>query len=263
VFWPDAVHPVTAVVQPIGTLWMNAEGAMLPVLVFTIAFALALAATADEVRRPLLALVRAIADAMLVLVGWILAVAPIGVFALALPLAARIGAATAGIVGAYVLVVCAVVALFGLMMYPLAVVLGGTPLRRFVRACLPAQAVALGSRSSIAALPAMMASARQALGVPAATATFILPIAVALMKVALPISITTGVLFLARLNGAEVHPALVATVVMSAVILSFSTPGVPSGSVLMLVPILDAVGIPAEGAGLLLAVDPCRTSSKR
>jgi proton glutamate symport protein len=91
--------------------------------------------------------------------------------------------------------------------------------------------------------------------VPRAVAGFLLPLAVSVFKAALPISITVGALFIARLYGIGLSVADVATLVLSAVLLSFSTPGIPSGSTLMMVPIFLSIGLPAEGVAILIAVD--------
>jgi Na+/H+-dicarboxylate symporter len=82
--------------------------------------------TAPASREAVLRLFRAVADAMLVVVGWVLALAPIGVFALALGMGRELGLAAAGAVGYYVLVLCAALAAATLLLYPVAAV-GGAP----------------------------------------------------------------------------------------------------------------------------------------
>src|SRR5688572_6429888 len=163
-----------------------ADSAMLPLIIFALAFGLALR-SAGASREPTLLFFAGVADASLVLVGWVLALAPIGMFALAVPLATRMGVAAAGAVGMYVALVSSMVAAFTLLLYP-AVALGArVAIGRFARACAPAQAVAFGSRSSLAALPAMMHSAETHLELPRPVAGFLLPLAVSVFKVALPI----------------------------------------------------------------------------
>src|SRR5688500_4428566 len=73
-----------------------ADGAMLPLIVFSLLFGVALLQLPAERRRSIVGFFEGVADAMLVLVRWVLALAPIGVFALAVPLAARVGLASAG-----------------------------------------------------------------------------------------------------------------------------------------------------------------------
>src|SRR5450759_2124616 len=79
-----------------------ASGAMVPLIIFTLLFALAIARGPAPARAALLTFFRALADAMLVMVRWIVLLAPIGVFALVLPLAAHVGAGLAGAIGFYV-----------------------------------------------------------------------------------------------------------------------------------------------------------------
>ena len=69
------------------------------------------------------------------------------------------------------------------------------------------------------------------------------------------IAFMTSSLFLARLYGVEVTPAQVMSVAVSGVLLSFSVPGIPGGVLLIMIPVLTSLGIPAEGVGILLAVD--------
>ena len=140
-------------------------------------------------------------------------------------------------------------------MYPAAVFVGRVPLRRFARAALPAQAVAFSSRSSIAALPALIESARTRLGLPDAIAVFILPLATALFRVGATLGLMTGCLFIARLYGIAIGPGQVATLVLTSVLTSFSIPGIPGGSILAMVPVLASVGLPIDGLGILLGVD--------
>ena len=66
---------------------------------------------------------------------------------------------------------------------------------------------------------------------------------------------TIGVLFLARLYGVPLDLGAILTIVVTVVALTFSIPGVPGGSIVALVPVLLAAGVPVEGVGLLLGVD--------
>src|SRR5262245_28391822 len=115
-----------------------ADGAMLPLILFAIAFGLALASLTPEKRDPLLRFFRAVADAMLRLVRWILALAPIGVFALALPLVARLGISALGALATYVgLIVVLTVVFVAVVVYPAAVIFGRVSPLQFARSLLP------------------------------------------------------------------------------------------------------------------------------
>jgi proton glutamate symport protein len=83
----------------------------------------------------------------------------------------------------------------------------------------------------------------------------VLPLAVSTFKLGATIAIVTSTLFLARLYGVPLASGQLISIAVSAVLLSFSIPGIPAGVMLVMIPILASVGIPAEGIGILLAVD--------
>jgi Na+/H+-dicarboxylate symporter len=240
---------------PVNPVAAAADGAMLPLILFTLLLALAIARSPSGARDTLLRLFQALGEAMLVLVRWVIAVAPIGVFALVLPLAARGGAAIAGAVGFYIVaysVACLVVIL---LLYPVAVLAGRVPVRRFARAALPAQLIAFSSSSSIASLPALVEAADRGLGLPERVSGFVLPLAVSTFKLAAPVSWTVGSLFVGWFYGIPLGVADLATVAFASIFLAFAAPGVPRGAFLMLTPLFLAIGLPAEGIGILIAVD--------
>ncbi|MBV9881146.1 MAG: dicarboxylate/amino acid:cation symporter [Gemmatirosa sp.] len=241
---------------PVNPVKAAADGAMLPLIVFTLAFGLAVSRLPAARRDPLTAVCRAVADASLLLVRWILVLAPLGVFALALPLATRLGASAAGAVASYVVITAVATTLFALVvLYPAVPLLARMPLVQFARAALPAQAVAFSARSSLASLPAMMEAGRGPLGLPEAVVGFLLPVAASTFRVGGAVGQTIGVLFLARLYGVDLDAARVLTICATVVVMTFSIPGIPGGSIVALVPVLLAAGVPVEGVGLLLGVD--------
>jgi proton glutamate symport protein len=241
---------------PTNAVSAAAEGAMLPLITFGFLFGLALTALTAEQRDPVVRIFRGIVEAMLVIVHWLLIVAPIGVFALALPLVARLGLSAIGALAAYVVLVSLVAIVFSaFVLYPAAAIGGRVSLREFARAALPAQAVAFSSRSSLAALPALIDGARSRLHLPEEIPSFFIPLAVVLFRVGATCGLTTGALFLARVYGIAISPAQLATLVVTAVATSFSIPGIPNGSIIAMVPVLTAVGLPVEGIGILFGVD--------
>jgi proton glutamate symport protein len=232
-----------------------ANGAMMPLVVFTILFALAVVRATPESRATLTGFFGAVAEAMLVLVRWIILLAPIGVFALVFPLAARAGAALVGGIGFYIVAYSVGCIAMILLCYPIASILGRVPMRRFAKAVLPAQLIAFSSSSSIATLPAMVESAEQGLGIPERVTGFVLPLAASTFKFAGPLSWTVGALFVGWFYNVPLHLPQLATIAFAAVFLSFGVPGVPRGAFIMLAPLFLAIGLPVEGIGLLIAVD--------
>src|SRR5476649_783640 len=232
-----------------------ADGAMLPIIVFAVLFGVALAGVAAERRDAVLRVVQGIADAMQRLVGGILELAPFGVFALAVPLASKLGLAAAGAVIAYIVLVVALTVLAGaVLLYPLGIIGGSMSPKAFLSFCAPAQAVAFASRSSLAALPAMVESGERA-DLPPIVSRFVIPLAASVFRAGAAVAMPVGVLFLARLYGATLSPAQLASVVFTVILSSFAVPGVPGGSIIAMVPVLAAVNLPIDGIGILLAVD--------
>jgi Na+/H+-dicarboxylate symporter len=232
-----------------------ADGAMVPLIIFTLLFALALTRVAAAARNTLLGLFQAVAETMLTLVGWVIMAAPIGIFALILPLAAHAGSALVGGIGFYIVAYSILSVVATLLLYPATAVFGGVPIRLFARAALAPQLIAFSSSSSIASLPALIASAENELCLPKRTTGFVLPMTVSTLKVAAPVSWTVGALFIGWFYGINLGFRELATVAFAAVFLAFAAPGVPRGAFIMLTPLLLAVGLPAEGVGILVAVD--------
>jgi len=241
---------------PSNPLRAAADGAMLPLIVFTVLFGVAAATLRTSGRDTLIAFFEAVRDTSLNLVRWVLALAPLGVFALAVPLAARLGLAVAGALASYVALVAAFTTAFAaLVLYPLAATFGRVGLVEFARAVLPAQAVAFASRSSLASLPAMMEVARNRLHLPDEVASFLIPLAASVYRVGAAVGQTLGVVFIAHLYQIPLAPPQLATVALAVVATSFSVPGIPGGSIVIMAPVLMSAGLPVEGIAILLGVD--------
>jgi Na+/H+-dicarboxylate symporter len=238
--------------NPVGAM---AEGAMLPFIIFTLLFALAAARLAPRRRELLTDFFRAVSEAMLVLINWILELAPIGVFALALNLGANMGLAAAGAILYYVAIHSGLCILLLAGIYPLAVFGGRLSLKEFSAACLPAQAVAFSSRSSLASLPPAVEEAKNRLKLPDAINSFLLPLGFSTFRITAPVPMIVGAYFIAYFYGIALGPMQLATMVVTSILASFTVPGVPGGGVIAALPVLMAVGLPAEGIGILLAVD--------
>jgi Na+/H+-dicarboxylate symporter len=240
---------------PTNPIKSAADGAMLPLIIFSLALGLGITRISSVDRAAVMRLVRGVLEASLTIVRWVLVAAPIGVFAIALPLAARLGVAAAGAVIYYMVAVSGVCVLLMALWYLAAALIGRQPIRAFARATAPAQAVAFSSRSSLVSLPAMLEGAETVLRLPLAVRSFFLPLAVAVFRSGGAIGISFGVVFLARLYGIELSAQQLTTIALTAVLTTFSVPGIPSGSIIVMVPILMSAGLPVDGIGLLLGVD--------
>lgn len=241
---------------PVNPVRAAADGAMLPLILFAIVFAAALTQVEPSRRAPVIRFFDGVQEASLVLVRAILVLAPLGVFALAVPLAARLGLGAVGALAGYVGAVALMLTGFSLLvLYPLAHWAGRVPLGAFARAVLPAQGIAFSSRSSLAAIPAMLDGVNTALGLPRVIGSFFIPLAASMFRVGSGVMLPVGALFLAQLYGIELGVPQYVAIALTSVITSFSVPGVPGGSIIVMVPVLAAAGIPIEGIGILLGVD--------
>lgn len=239
--------------MPNNLLTAMTTGAMLPIIVATLMFAAAATRLPEEVRHRLEHAAEAIGSVTIIVVRGILALAPYGVFALAVPLALRLGTTALGAVAVYVVVAAALNLVAIAAMYPL-VALRGVSFRRFARALAPAQGIAISARSSLAALPALIDGA-SSLGMNERVTGFFLPFSASLFRLGAAVALPVGVLFIASLYGVDLTTAQLVTVATTSVLLSFSVPGIPGGSILIMAPVLLAVGLPVEGIGILLGVD--------
>ena len=232
------------------------EDQMIPVIVFTATFGFAVTRLAPEPRRALTALFQAGADAMLVVIGWVLALAPIGVFALAFTVGARAGVSAAGALLHYILIVAGTGTCVWLGSFALAAAGARIGVGRFVRETLPVQAMAVSTQSSLACLAPMLAASER-LGVRAATAGITLPMAVSLLRATGPAMNLAVVLYVARWFGVAVPPATLALGVAVAALTSLTAVSLP-GQVsffLNVVPVANAIGVPLAPLTLLIAVE--------
>ncbi|TKD53252.1 dicarboxylate/amino acid:cation symporter [Sphingomonas baiyangensis] len=241
---------------PTNPIMAAAEDNFLPLIVFTLTFAFALTRLPDEPRDLLTRFFQAIADTMLVVIGWVLWLAPIGVGALAYVVGARAGTAAFGALVHYVAVVAGTGVLVWTLAYPTARLGGGVPLPRFVRAVFPAQAVAVSTQSSLASLPAMLRGT-EALGLPVATAGVVLPLAVAIFRFTGPAMNLSVALYVAHVFGMALGPEQIAIGIAAAAITTLGAVSLPGSIsfVSSIAPIALAMGVPIEPLALLVAVE--------
>jgi Na+/H+-dicarboxylate symporter len=240
---------------PTNPIAAAAGGAMLPVILFTLLFALAAAQAAPATRRTIVGFFQAVSEVMLILVRWVILAAPVGVFALMLPLAAHAGGKLAGALGFYILAYSLLSVGATLLAYPMVAVFGRIPMQRFGRAALPAQLIAFTSSSSVASLPALIESAERGLGLPKRISGFVLPLAVSTFHFAAPVTWTVGAVFVGWFYGIPIGAREMIVVALASVFLTAAAPGVPRGGFIMLAPLFSELKLPVEGIGILIALD--------
>jgi len=251
----DAAGSLTALV-PTNVFAAASQGAIAPLVVFTLCFAFALTRLSAARRDPIVAVAHGVADAMTVIVEWVLAAGPVGVFALILPVAVRAGGGVLGALGIYVGLLVTVYLVITAAVYAVACLGGGERLRRFAAVILPAQVVAAGTQSSLASVPAMLTAAH-GLDCPPRVSGLVLPLAVSLFRVTSPAQYVAVSCFIAWAYGIQPHPGTFAVAVLLAVVISLGSVGLPGQASFMgtNLPVVQAAGLPIEPLGLLLAVD--------
>lgn len=232
------------------------NGDILPLVIFSVLFALALAGISEQGRRAIVVLFEAVADAVLVIIGWVLWLAPVGVFALAYTVGSAAGGAAFAGFGHYVVLISLIGILVTLAGYPLAILAGGVGAGKFTKDMIPPQAVAISTRSSLASLPAMLTAARE-MGVREQVADVTLPIAVALFRATGPAMNVAVAFYVAHWLGLE--PSLAQMIAATAVgaVMSYGAVSLPGevSFISSIAPIAIALGVPIAPLALLVAVE--------
>lgn len=253
---PSAAQWISSLI-PSNVLAVAAANAMLPLVVFAMFFGFALSRQEQARRERVLEIIKTVGDTMITIVRWVLWAAPVGVFALVLVVCAEVGMSVLGVLGYYIVLMCVVYILITLLLYVVALVAAGEGLRRFASALVPVQVIAGSTQSSLASLPAMIDSARNRLGYPAALTSLVLPMAVSLFRVTSPAQYIAVASFIAWLYGIDVSFSQYAVAVLLAAAISMGSTGLPGQANFMTnnMPITQSMGLPVEPLGVLLAVD--------
>lgn len=233
-----------------------ATDAILPVIVFVALLGVAITRLPEVPRAQLSGLFAALAGAMLIVIGWVLRIAPLGVFCLALGVGAQSGASAIGGLVHYIALVASMGGLVFVAAYLVAVLGARRRLATFVREMLPVQAVALSTQSSLASLPAMLAACNR-LGVARSSAEFVLPLAVALFRATGPGMNLAVCIYVAKLSGVALTPEVLAAGVATTLLTTVGTVSLPGtiSFVSAIGPIALAMGLPLEPLALLVAVE--------
>ena len=241
---------------PANPIKAAADGALLPLIVFSVLFGAAVGSLDDARRKPVVALMDSLVAAIIRLIGWSMLLAPLGVACLAAPVAARFGIETLRSLAIFVLTVMAGTTVFGFfVLLPLAKALAKVPMAPFGRAIMPGVAVAFTTTSSMAALPTMMDTALNKLKISNTISSFVLPLAATLNRPGSAIYQMAAVVTVASLYGVHLGPPQYAAALATSFMMTFSVAAIPSATVFTTAPVLLAVGLPVEAIALLLGVD--------
>ena len=193
---------------------------------------------------------------MLVIVHWVLWLAPAGVLALAFAVGARLGLGAAGTLVQYVVVVAACCLSAAALAILVGIVAGRVSPLALLRATLPAQIVAVSTQSSLASLPAMI-EAGPALGVDRDEIGVVLPLAVSLFRAASVAANMAVAIYLGHLHGIALSPATLGIGAATAAAVSLAAVGLPAqvSFFATIAPVCLAMGVPVTLLPVLLAVE--------
>ena len=233
------------------------EPNFLSIIAFTVAFALFTlrvgGATADRIVRA----ADAVLSVMMSMTTAIIALAPIGVFFLIASVTATQGSDVFKALAYYVIAVAIALAIHAAVTLPIALrVLAGRSPIEFARAMSPALLTAFSSASSNGTLPLTLSNVEHRGGVSSKTSSFVLPLGATINMDGTALYEVVAVLFIAQLHfGVNLPIGQQIVVALTALLASVGAAGIPHAGLVMMAIILQAVGLPAELQGVILAVD--------
>jgi Na+/H+-dicarboxylate symporter len=252
---PSLVDTLLAVV-PDNPLMAAVEGNVLQVLLFAILLGLAASTLSEERRKPLVDVATSVAEALFKVTGWILHLAPLGVFGILASVVGRSGLSVLWILGAYVLVVLlALAAHIGLWYGSVLFLVTRGKLRQFIAAARPPFLIAFATCSTAAALPVSLKTMPTEMGISPRVATFVLPLGAAIGRDGSAIYQAVTVLFVAQVYGVELGLASLMTLVVTAMLAAMAVASIPAAGFVNLAILLSALGLPLEGAALVFGVE--------
>lgn len=230
------------------------EGAMLQILVIAILFGFGILMAGDK-GHPAARAIDSFGQVSFRVMEMILRLSPIGVFALILPVVAEQGAGVLIPLLQVILVAFVAYVLHILLIYSAAVgLLGKLQPFRFLKEMGRPILFAFSSASSVGTLPFNMEAADR-LGVSKEVSGFVLPLGATINMDGTAIYQGVCVIFIARIFGVELSLSQQLTVVLTSVLASVGTAGVPGSGMIMLAMVLQSVGLPVEGIALVAGID--------
>ncbi len=232
------------------------EGNVVQVLLVSILVGLAASALPADKRKPVVDLSRSVAEMFVKITGWILQLAPFGVFGLMAAVVGRSGLSILWSLSAYAGVVVLalvvhIVVVYGVMLR----VVARQSVGRFLDAAKPPLLITFATCSTAAALPVSMAAMEKSMGLSSRVASFVLPLGAAIGRDGSAIYQAISVLFIAQVYGASLGAQGLTSLIVTAMLSSLAVAPVPAASFVNLTILLAALGLPIEGAALVLGVE--------
>ena len=234
------------------------NGKMLQIIFFALLFGVAIVCVGTSKTGGIVKFFNQLNLVLLKIIDFIMAFAPVGVFALMADLIVSYSG-DVGIfssLGMYALTVTVALAVIILAVYPLILKLfAKKSWKEFFKAAFPVQMLAFSTSSSAATLPLTMERTQKELGVSEEVSNFVLPVGVTINMDGTSCYQAVAAVFLAQVLGLDLTLGQMLLILATATISSIGTPGIPGGSIVMLMIVLDSVGIPIEGLALILGID--------
>jgi Na+/H+-dicarboxylate symporter len=234
-----------------------ANSTVLPLVLFAVVFGFAATRLQPRQKEAIVGLFDAVADAMIVVVRWVLLAGPVGVGALAFGVGLQAGAGSVAVLGHYVAVASLASVAVVVACLLLILVLRPVPFGRFLVALAPVHVLAVSTQSSLACLPAMAERSIDVLKLPERIVGLVLPLAVALFRMTSPAANLTVAAFVAYVFGVEPSAAQWIGAVFVAFAVAVASPGLPGqiSFIVSIAPICLALGLPVQLLPILLAVE--------
>jgi Na+/H+-dicarboxylate symporter len=234
-----------------------AEGRILPIVVFSILLGLALVQLRPSTARAAVEAVESGYAAIMEIIRWFLKLAPVGIFALVGHLVATVGFAVLveNLLGFSAVVLAGTLFHGGVTLPAVAWVIAGVTPGRLLRGLRDALWVAFSTSSSVATLPVTTRCVEDELDVPPSVSSFVLPLGATVNMDGTALYEAIAALFVANVYGIELGLSAQLTVFVLAMLMSVGAPGIPSAGMVTMVVVLEAVGLPGEAVGMLLAID--------
>jgi Na+/H+-dicarboxylate symporter len=232
-----------------------AQGNVLAVVIFALILGIALVLGGERYRN-LLLLLQELLEVTLLIVSWIMRLAPLGIMALLLNLAATQDAALLATLAKFIAVVVGTTLLQGVVVLPLILYLvtGMSPLH-FWRGAREALVTAFATSSSSATLPVTLRCVEQHLHVKRDIAGFVVPLGATVNMDGTALYEAAAALFIANLAGIDLNFGQQLIVFFTAMLSAIGAPGIPSAGMVTMVMVLQSVGLPIEGLAILLPID--------
>ncbi|MGE1127751.1 dicarboxylate/amino acid:cation symporter [Bacillus wiedmannii] len=232
-----------------------ADGNMLQIIAFAVLIGLGIAILGKRVQA-IHSLLEQGNELMMYLVNLVMKLAPIGTFGLLASSVGKMGLAGVAAMFKYMIVVMLVLIIHGVFVYGgLLKVLAKESIVRFFKHFGPVMAIGFSTSSSNASLPFAMKTAQEKLGVPKAISSFVQPLGATINMDGTAIMQGVATVFIAQVYGVELTMSQLAVVVLTAVLASIGTAGVPGVGLVMLTMVLNQVNLPVEGIALIIGID--------